>query len=236
MRMTRLVVAIVLGGLLLATGGTWLYLNVIRDDAPDRLSLDAGSTDAGSSSTTTGGTAAPAEGVGGVDGQWKVVSGSQAGYRVEEVLFGQNATAVGRTGDVTGTIAVDGTRVVSGSFTVEMTTVQSDENRRDNQFRGRIMDVASHPTSTFTLTSPIDVGTLPADGQEVKVEATGDLTLRGTTKSVTFPLEAQRSGSSLRVAGTIPIRFEEWGIPNPSFGPAETEDHGELEFLLVLSR
>lgn len=53
---------------------------------------------------------------------------------------------------------------------------------------------------------------------------------------MTFDLEAQRSGSSIRVAGSIPVVFEEWGIPNPSFGPAETEDDGVLEFLLVLSR
>lgn len=235
---TKLAVAAALGAVLLATVGTWLYINVFRDDAPERLTLDESS--GGTASSTTTAAAAGVDGTGqageGTDGTWKVASGSQAGYRVDEILFGQNATAVGRTEDVTGEIDVDGTRVVSGSFTVDMTTVRSDESRRDNQFRGRIMDVASHPTSTFRLTSPIEVGRLPADGEKVTAKATGELTLRGTTRSVTFDLEAQRSGPSIRVAGSIPIVFEEWGIPNPSFGPADTEDHGELEFLLVLSR
>lgn len=27
-----------------------------------------------------------------------------------------------------------------------------------------------------------------------------------------------------------------WSIPNPSFGPVSTEDHGVLEFLLTFSR
>lgn len=36
------------------------------------------------------------------------------------------------------------------------------------------------------------------------------------------------------MAGTFHIVFEEWGIPNPSFGPADTEDNGELEFLLCV--
>ena len=49
-------------------------------------------------------------------------------------------------------------------------------------------------------------------------------------------LEAQRSGSAFKVSGSIPIVFDEWGIPNPSFGPADTEDHGILEVLLVLAR
>lgn len=234
----KLVVAVALAGVLLATGGTWLYINVIRDDAPDRLTLDAGSSGSGepSSASTTTAAAGPAAAGEGVDGTWKVTAGSQAGYRVDEILFGQAATAVGRTEEVSGQVDITGTRVVRGSFTVDMASVQSDSDRRDNQFRGRIMDVASHPTSTFTLTSPIEVGELPGEGREVTVKATGDLTLRGTTRSVTFDLAAQLAGSNIRVAGTIPIVFEEWGIPNPSFGPADTEDHGELELLLVLAR
>jgi len=39
----------------------------------------------------------------------------------------------------------------------------------------------------------------------------------------------------VKVAGTIPVTFADYDIPNPSFGPASTEDHGEIEFLLVLS-
>lgn len=112
----------------------------------------------------------------------------------------------------------------------------SDESRRDNQFKGRIMNVASFPTSSFRLTQPIAVSSLPADGTEVKVNATGELTLRGLTKKVTVDLVAQRAGATIKVAGSVPIVFEEWGIPNPSFGPADTEDNGELGFLLVLAR
>jgi hypothetical protein len=47
-----------------------------------------------------------------------VVSGSQAGYRVEEVLFGQGTEAVGRTSAVTGELTVSGTQVASGSIPV----------------------------------------------------------------------------------------------------------------------
>ena len=52
---------------------------------------------------------------------------------------------------------------------------------------------------------------------------------------MSFPLKARRNGANIEVNGTIPITFAEWNIPNPSFGPAETEDHGELEFLLVFA-
>lgn len=244
----KVAVGVPLALVVLATAGTWIYINLIKEDAPERLTLDSGATgDSGATSTIVPGESTDTTGVTdtttagsssstGVDGTWKVSSGSQAGYRVKEVLFGQSTEAVGRTDDVTGQIAIAGTSVTSGSFTVDMTTVASDESRRDNQFKGRIMDVASFPTSTFKLTQPIALASLPDDGTEVNVKATGELTLRGTTKRVTIDLAAQRSGSNIKVAGSVPIVFEEWGIPNPSFGPAETEDNGELEFLLVLVR
>jgi polyisoprenoid-binding protein YceI len=165
-----------------------------------------------------------------------VTSGSQAGYRVKEVLFGQDAEAVGRTSAVTGQITVDGTRVTAGDFSVDLTTVQSDESRRDNQFQGRIMDTATYPTATFKLAQPIELSSLPADGATISAKAQGQLTLHGTTRQVTVDVSAQRSAGSIRLSGQIPVTFADWNIPNPSFGPASTEDHGLIEFLLVLAR
>ena len=67
------------------------------------------------------------------------------GYRVNEVLFGQNNVAVGRTNAVTGSITVDGTSVGSASFTAQMADVHSDQSERDGQFDGRIMEVFAVP-------------------------------------------------------------------------------------------
>jgi polyisoprenoid-binding protein YceI len=77
---------------------------------------------------------------------------------------------------------------------------------------------------------------IPAEGETVTASATGDLTLRGTTNSVTFDVQARLNGGNIEVDGSIPIVFADWDIPNPSFGPASTEDNGVLEFLLVFSR
>ena len=232
MRRAKWVLIVPLALLVLAVGGTWVYINVFRDDAPERLTLESNSSD------TTVATAedASASTGGAIDGTWTPTSASQAGYRVNEVLFGQRAEAVGRTNSVTGRLVITGTTVSEATFTVDMTTVASDENRRDNQFRGRIMDVATYPTSTFTLTSPVELDSLPDAGEQITVNGTGKLALRGTTKTVTIPLTAQLDGDTIKVQGTVPITFDEWGIPNPSFGPAETEDHGELEFLLVFAK
>jgi polyisoprenoid-binding protein YceI len=167
-----------------------------------------------------------------LDGTWNVSSGSTAGYRVQETLFGVSNTAIGRTSAVTGTITISGTAVSTGSFSVDLTKVASDRSQRDGQFQGRIMDTASFPTATFKLTQPIQLSSLPANGVQVKANATGDLTMHGVTKSVTFPVTAQRNGSVIQVQGAIPITFSDWNISNPSGGPATTANNGSLEFLV----
>jgi polyisoprenoid-binding protein YceI len=230
-RRWRWTVAGVVAVAVLAVAGPFVYINFIKSDAP--APLTAATTAPTTPATTQAGQSASD---GSIAGTYSVTSGSQAGYRVKEVLFGQDAEAVGRTSAVTGQITVDGTRVTAGDFSVDLTTVQSDESRRDNQFQGRIMDTATYPTATFKLAQPIELSSLPADGATISAKAQGQLTLHGTTRQVTVDVSAQRSAGSIRLSGQIPVTFADWNIPNPSFGPASTEDHGLIEFLLVLAR
>ncbi len=162
-------------------------------------------------------------------------SDSVVGYRVKEVLFGQSNVAVGRTTSISGSMKVSGTTVTAATFAVDMTTVASDQSRRDGQFNGRIMETSTYPTATFTLTQPIELGSIPAQGTKQTYQATGNLTLHGVTKTVTFNVTGLYTGSTTQVAGSIPITFADWNIPNPSFGPVSTEDHGVLEFALIFS-
>jgi polyisoprenoid-binding protein YceI len=225
----------VLVAVILLVGGPFLYINVIKEDAPPPLALPSNTTSTVAGQTTTSNGSSNG---GSTDGElapsWSVVTdGTQVGYRVEEVLLGQSTEAVGRTSDVEGTLEIDGTTVTAVDLTVDMTTVASDSSQRDGQFRGRIMDTDSFPTATFTLTEPIELDAVPADGETVSATATGDLTLKGTTTSVTVELQAQRSGGTLSVQGAIPITFADYGIDNPSGGPAQVGDTGTLEFLVV---
>jgi polyisoprenoid-binding protein YceI len=94
------------------------------------------------------------------------------------------------------------------------------------------MDTATYPTATFTLTAPIQLGSIPEVGASKTVQANGDLTLHGETRAVAFELAGRYVGSTVQVVGSVRIRFADWGIPNPSFGPVTTEDHGLLELSL----
>lgn len=211
-------------------GGPFVYINFIKDDAPPPLKLATVTTtkpDPATSSTTP----TPAS----VDGSWTVKSGT-VGYRVTEVLFGQTADAAGRTNSVTGDLTMNGTTAETAGFTGDLTTLKSDQTNRDNQVQGRIMNTAQFPHATFKLTKPITLASIPADLVEVKTKATGDLTLRGQTKSVTFDLTARRNGNTLEVNGSIPITWSDYSIPAPSGGPAQVQDAGQIEFLITFAR
>jgi polyisoprenoid-binding protein YceI len=194
-------------------------------------------TAADAGSATTAAPADPsADGGDGVDGTWTITDESTLGYRVSEVLGGVDTEAAGRTNQVTGTLTIDGTTATAAEFTVDMASVASDESRRDGQFRTRIMSTDDFPTSTFVLTAPIEFGSIPADGESITATATGDLTLRGVTNSVTFDVTAQISGGKIGVLGAIPIAFSDYEIPDPSNGFATVKDNGSLEFVLVLTK
>lgn len=224
----RLLLLIPVGLVVLLVGGVLLYTKVIAADPPEKLRFSA---------NPTPGTAAPLEAsAGSIEGKWTVASPSQAGYRAQEILFGQGVTAVGRTSAVTGEITIQGTSVSTGSFTVDLTKISSDQANRDGQFQGRIMNTAQFPTSTFTLSSPISLSALPAGTNEITVQAQGQLTLKASTNDVSFPLKARRNGATLEVNGIIPVTFADYGIANPSGGPAQVGDKGEVEILLVLAK
>jgi len=235
-RRLKWIIALPIAALLLALGGTWAYINVIQDGAPARLTLGGAVSDNLPATSATIAAGASATAPASFDGTWVAASGSQAGYRVKEVLFGQSTEAVGRTGNVDGALTINGATVESAAVSIDLASVQSDESRRDGQFRGRIMNVAQYPTATFTLKSPINLGTLPADGSTVTVPATGELTLHGTKKTVTVNVTAKRSGGTISVNGAIPVVFADYGIPSPSFGPASVADHGEIEFLVNFTK
>lgn len=225
----RLLIAVVLLAVVIPAG-TYIYLEFIRDEAPERLTFDSTTTTtaaAGTGTTSSTVTTVPAD----LNGTWGVTNASQVGYRVKEVLFGKHVEAVGRTNNVTGSLTYADLKVTQAKIVVDMASMKSDEGNRDNQFRGRIMDTATHPNAVFELTQPIQLTRAP-EKEPFTVKATGDLTLRGVKQSVNVDLKIRQNGDTIEANGSIPITFSQWSIPNPSFGPAETEDHGELELLV----
>lgn len=223
----RKIVAALIVLALLAVAGPWVYINLIKEDAPDALSLEPAVT------TTAGEDQPPANAT---DGEWAVVADSVVGYRVKEILFGQDTEGVGRTSDVTGSLVIANNEVTSAEFSVNMTTIKSDSSRRDRQVNNRILDTATFPTATFALNDPIALTPEALAGSDFTANTTGTLTLRGVTKTVPVALTARLVDNVIEVNGNIEIVFAEWQIPDPSVSAIVVEDRGLLEFLIRFSR
>jgi polyisoprenoid-binding protein YceI len=223
----------------------WYF--VFRDTAPDPVNIDtagqaaqenqsSGDTDQASSSLD--GTWTVDSSVGEFNPDTETYTSAFVGYRVQEELASVGAkTAFGRTPDVTGSLTIEGTEATEATFDADLTGLQSDDDRRDGQLANQGIQTAQFPTATFTLTEPIDFGEIPTDETAVAVDATGDLTLHGVTKSVTSPLEAKLVGDTIVVTGIYDITFADFGIEKPVSAAVLTiEDRGQMEFQLFFTR
>lgn len=216
----KIVVAVAVLGVAALAG---IYFLFFIEDSPDEFEL-----------TPVEDQAEPAGGD--LAGTWSVTDGSEAGYRVREKLANLPAQsdAVGRTHDVSGTVVIDDSSVSAASFEVQLATLQSDEERRDNRVRSALQ-TDQFPTATFELTTPIDLA--DPNAESVRVDAVGDLTIHGVTKSVTIPIEAARNRNQLELVGAITLPMADYGITPPSIGGFVTvEDDGTLEFKILLEQ
>lgn len=169
-----------------------------------------------------------------VSGDWVVADGSEAGYRVNEVLNGVEVTVTGRTDQIDGAVTVDGTTLISAKFSVDVASISTDSSSRDSYFRGTAMRVSEFPVATFLMNEPVISDVLPDSGSTFEREITGELTLAGVTQTVTFVVEARTDGTTAEIAAQIPILFSDFGVTAPNLGFVSVEDHGFLELQLTL--
>ena len=165
-----------------------------------------------------------------LDGDWSVAENSFAGYRVNEVLNGQDVTVTGRTPDVAGQIGIADSTLTSATVEVELATVATDESARDDYFRSQALNTDEFPTATFELTAPVEVA---ADGGDLAL--VGDLTIRDVTQEVTVTAQAATAGEGLQVVGSVPITFADYDMQAPDLGFVVVEDTGSIEFSLELT-
>jgi polyisoprenoid-binding protein YceI len=176
-------------------------------------------------------------------GTWSIAPDSVVGYRVRERLASLSADsdAVGRTNAITGTAmiaaAADALSLTDASFSVDMTSVSSDRQMRDNRLRNDGIQTDQYPTSTFKLTQPVALPAAATNGSAVDVTLHGDLTLHGVTKTVDIPAKAQLNGNLIQVAGSLSFPFSDYQINAPNIaGFVAVQDTGTLEFLINLAK
>jgi polyisoprenoid-binding protein YceI len=223
--------------LALALGGGYLLFASRTSDSPPPAALDpAAATTAGQARGTTGADSADSP-----DGSWQVSDdgSSYVGYRVKEQLAFLDSPneAVGRSSAVTGTMEVAGDTVEDVRIEADLTRLTSDETRRDNAIRQRGLESERYPTATLELAEPIKLAKAPVEGEEVRGQGKGRLTVHGVTREVDLDLRGRWSGSTIQVVGQLPVRMSDYQIEAPRFGPVVSiEDSAAVDFSLVFER
>jgi polyisoprenoid-binding protein YceI len=223
--MKKWVVGIVIAAVVLAGAGFAFWYTQIRVESKPKAAI----------TQTTASTATPGASP---DGSYTVKSGTDTflGYRAQEVVFGQSGTPTGRTAKVTGTMTVSGTTITNVEITADLRTLATDQARRDQRAQSAL-DTSEHPDATFKLTQPITLVSAPVAGKTITIEATGDLTIKGITKQVTIPLQAQWNGSTIQVAGSPDIKFSDYGVSVGDFQPfATVQDAGQLDIQVTFAK
>ena len=221
---TKVITGAGVGVVVLAAGlivGPRLYA-----DAENSRTEAAPTLTAAAAAGAAEGTEAPAA----TDGTWTVGEGSFAGYRVDEVLSGNDITVTGRTEDVTGTLTVAEGSLTEATVEVDMASIATDEARRDDYFRGTALQVETYPTATFELTEPVELEEGATSAQLV-----GELTIRDVTQAVTVDAQIAASGDAVQVVGSVPVTFADYGVEAPNLGFVSVEDTGAVEFDLRLT-
>jgi polyisoprenoid-binding protein YceI len=146
--------------------------------------------------------------------------GNAARYRIREQLVGLDLPndAVGETKAVTGAISADKSgKIISAEskFTVDVTNLVSDKDRRDGFVRRRVLQTEQYPTVTLVPTSISGLSLpLPASGSKT-FELTGDLTVRGVTRPTTWKVTAQFAPTGMIGKAATSFTFKDFSIDQP---------------------
>jgi len=140
-------------------------------------------------------------------------------------------------GDVkikSGTLTVEGGKLVGGNFIIDLTTITNHD--LDGEYKGKLeghlksadfFDVDNHPEASFEITN---VG----EGAETgHVVISGNLTIRGVTKNITFDAQVQEAtDTAVKATADFNIAREDWGVNYA--GQADDLISKEINFKVTL--
>jgi polyisoprenoid-binding protein YceI len=161
--------------------------------------------------------------------------GSEARFRAREQLAGRSLPndAVGATRGVTGSIllAPNGAPVPAESkLTVDLRSLRSDENRRDNWIQRNTLQTDQFPTAELV---PREVSGLPnplPTSGEATFQLVGELTVHGVTRPTTWETTARFADREVTGTATTRVKMTDFGMTPPRVGPVlSIEDELALE-------
>jgi polyisoprenoid-binding protein YceI len=152
---------------------------------------------------------------------WTVTDKSKATIRVREQLVGVSLpsdavlTATGAQGSFA--LNSDGTFASGSKISFQLSTLSSDESTRDNFIKQDTLQVRQFPTAEFAPTKASGLTVPLATSGTFAFTLTGNMTIKGKTKEVTFDVTAKRDGADLTATATAnpSWKFGDFGMTAP---------------------
>jgi polyisoprenoid-binding protein YceI len=165
-------------------------------------------------------------------------SQSEVRYEVDETFFQGNRlnTAIGRTRGIAGDVLVDFAQPSSsqiGEIVIDVSQFTSDESRRDNFIRRDGLQSSTYPTARFLPTSIEDLPEQVAIGDRVSFRVNGDLTVKETTRPVTWDMTLTVEDGRLVGSASTQILMSDFGVGPIQLAILVTEDQVNLFFDFV---
>lgn len=127
---------------------------------------------------------------------------------------------VGRTSEVEGALTLNfdspTPQLEAGTFTVDISTLTSDQRRRDGRIRDEWLQSSRYPLATFTATEILNAPDTYSDGEEAAFQVAGDLTIREVTNPVTFDVTATLNGDAISGVATTSFLMSTFGVEPPA--------------------
>lgn len=160
---------------------------------------------------------------------------SSVTYEVGETFFNQNNRfnlAVGVTQTLSGTIFADLSNPPASSIgpvQVDISQFTSDSNRRDNAIRSNWLESSRFPVATFESTQIEGLPHSYVEGQDYSLKVTGNLTVRETTRQITFDVVARLEGTTLSGRAETTLLLSNFNVgPISIAGMLKTEDQARI--------
>ncbi len=102
------------------------------------------------------------------------------------------------------------------NVTVDLRTLQTDSQRRDNYVQQHTLETDTYPNATFVSVSTQGLPASYSDGQTVHFQLTGNLTMHGKTNKEVFDVQGKVVGNTITGTATSTIYMTDFGIEPPN--------------------
>lgn len=138
-----------------------------------------------------------------------------------------------------GTLEVNNSKLTGGKIVIDMQSLKN-EDLKDQEYNAKLVghlksddffSVVTHPTSQLEVTK--------VEGSGANLKVTGNLTIKGKTNPVTFPVTVSKEGNNSVYHGTITVDRSKYDVRYGSksffndLGDKAINDEFTLDFHLV---